>query len=74
MSLANIDLSKYSIVRHRDTDKVYLFETALHSRFQEADENQDYLCYALDINGKINYTDQYHFTKEKLYWQPVSLR
>lgn len=71
MSLANIDLSKFCIVRHRDTDKVYLYETALHPTFPEAAEQEEFRCFALDIFGQVNTTDQFTFRKENLYPQPI---
>ncbi|WP_158546266.1 hypothetical protein [Adhaeribacter pallidiroseus] len=35
MSLANIDLNQYSIVRHRDTDKVYTCTKPLNTRLSK---------------------------------------
>lgn len=71
MSLANIDLSKFCIVRHRNTDKVYLYETAMHPTFQEAEEQENYRCLALDILGQLNTTDHFNFKKGDLYLQPI---
>ena len=71
MSLANIDLSKFCIVRHRDTDKVYLYETDLHPSFAEAKEQEEFKCFALDIFGCVNTTDSFIFKKENLYLQPI---
>ncbi len=71
MSLANIDLTRFCIVRHRDTDKVYLYETAIHPLFQEAEEQTEFKCFTLDIFGQVNTTDQFSFKKEDLYLQPI---
>lgn len=71
MSLANINLSQYGIVRHRDTDKVYVYETAKHPPFKAAEEHQEFGCYALDRNGQINLGMPFTFTKEQLFFQPI---
>ena len=74
MSLANIDLSKFCIVRHRNTDKVYLYDTVQHCSFQEAEEQTEFKCHALDIFGEVNTTDCFTFKKEDLYLQPIHLK
>ncbi len=71
MSLANINLSQYSIVRHRDTDKVYVYEIVKHPPFKAAVEHQEFGCYALDRNGQINLATQFTFKKEQLFLQPI---
>lgn len=71
MSLANIDLNKFCIVRHRNTDKVYLYETALHPSFQEAEAQAEFKCLTLDIFGQVNTTANFAFKKEDLYLQPI---
>ena len=71
MSLSNIDLNKFCIVRHRNTDKVYLYETAQHPSFQEAEEQAEFNCLALDIFGQVNTTDHFAFKKEELYLQTI---
>ncbi|RDC58775.1 hypothetical protein [Adhaeribacter pallidiroseus] len=71
MSLANIDLNQYSIVRHRDTDKVYVYETAKYPPFKAAAEHQELGCYALDRNGQINLDTRFTFKKEQLFLQPI---
>ncbi|QNF34111.1 hypothetical protein HUW51_15795 [Adhaeribacter swui] len=71
MSLANIDLSKFCIVRHRDTDKVYLYEKNQHPAFPGAAEQDEFTCFALDIFGCVNTSESFTFKKENLYLQPI---
>ena len=71
MSLANIDLSQYCIVRHRDTDKVYVYESKKYPHFLEAPEQQTFVCYDLDRYGHVNATVPFTFKKEQLYLQPI---
>lgn len=71
MSLANIDLNQYCIVRHRDTDKVYVYESSKYPHFLEAGEQQGFVCYALDLYGHVNTIVPFDFKKEQLYLQPI---
>ncbi len=71
MSLASIDLSQYCIVRHRDTDKVYVYESTKYLHFLEATEQQTFVCYALYRYGHVNTVVPFTFEKEQLYLQPI---
>lgn len=74
MSLSNIDLSQYCIVRHRATDKVYVYETSKYPHFLQAEEPQEFVCYALNREGQVNTTASITFSKEQLFLQPICPR